>query len=120
VFELLEELRGEPTDVYVVHLQTGHVRRMEAPPFYSAHHVNAYETAEAETDALCYCVFFSSPSLFSVQNEYCSKKNLSNFEAFLNPSAIDLMKPNRFDKIAYMHWLHQLHLCAHVLILLTS
>jgi hypothetical protein len=46
VFELLEELEGEPTDVYIVHLTTGNVTILTAPPFYSAHHANAYETSE--------------------------------------------------------------------------
>jgi hypothetical protein len=46
VFELLEELEGEPTDVYIVHLTTGNVTLLTAPPFYSAHHANAYETSE--------------------------------------------------------------------------
>jgi hypothetical protein len=46
VFELLEELEGEPTDVYIVHLTTGNVTVLTAPPFYSAHHANAYETSE--------------------------------------------------------------------------
>ena len=43
VFELLEWLDDEKTDIFVVDLKTGNVTTMQTDPFYSAHHVNAYQ-----------------------------------------------------------------------------
>ena len=42
MFELIQWLEGEMTDVFIVDLKTGNVTQLETDPIYSVHHVNAY------------------------------------------------------------------------------
>jgi len=53
VFELLQWLDNEMTEVYVVNLKTGEVRQFETEPTYSAHHANAYEDGDDLVVDLC-------------------------------------------------------------------
>jgi len=48
VFELLDWLEGQPTDIYVMDLKTGNTTQLQTGPIYSVHHVNAYQTSEKE------------------------------------------------------------------------
>jgi len=72
VFELLEWLEGEQTDVFVVNIKTGHVTTLATEPFYSAHHVNAYQDTKDEL------VVDICPTPFSNMRDYLKLENMMN------------------------------------------
>ena len=49
MFELIEWVDGQDTEVFVVDLKTGGVSNFTTDPFYSVHHANAYRGSEVGT-----------------------------------------------------------------------
>ena len=69
MFELIEWVDGQDTEVFVVDLKTGGVSNFTTDPFYSVHHANAYRGSKVGTWHgvkkgcvillfLCACSFF--------------------------------------------------------------
>jgi len=72
VFELLEWVDNEDTEIFIVDLKTGKSTNMTTHPFYSAHHVNAYRTTEDEL------VVDICPTPYENMREYLVLDNLLN------------------------------------------
>jgi carotenoid cleavage dioxygenase-like enzyme len=75
VFELLQWLEDERTEIFVVDLRTGEVRKYQTDPTYSAHHANAYEDGDELVVDLC-------PTHYEALRTYLDLENQ------LNPPAI--------------------------------
>jgi len=69
IFELLEWMEGEQTDVYVMDLRTGEVQEFETEPTYSAHHANAYEDGEELVVDLCPTPYINMRDYLSLENQ---------------------------------------------------
>ncbi|XP_033762841.1 beta,beta-carotene 15,15'-dioxygenase-like [Pecten maximus] len=42
-FESLDWFKNEDTEIYVIHIKTGHIQKMAIPNVFTMHHINAFE-----------------------------------------------------------------------------
>jgi len=69
VFELLTELEGQQTDIYVVDLKTGEVREYETAATFSAHHANAFEDGDEIVVDLCPTPYINMRDYLTLENQ---------------------------------------------------